>query len=267
MTISSELVAIVTGAGGRIGSAIAAMLTEHGYRVLVNDSSAARAEAVAGRLSGAGATVMAVQGDVSVREEAENLVAMALGGWGRLDLLVNCAGIFPNSLLVDMDDREWERVWGVNLHGPFYLCRAGARAMIACGNGGNIVNVSSTAGDSARRGAAHYCGSKAALNMLTKVLAIELAEHGIRVNAVAPGLVLDQVWTSPPPPEMDAYSAALLRGIPLGRTGAGEDIANVVRFLIDPASNWITGEIIHVNGGSTAGRVSLPRSEYDRPDR
>ena len=99
-----------------------------------------------------------------------------------------------------------------------------------------------------------------ALNMLTKVLAIELAPHRIRVNAVAPGLVLDEVLTAPPPPDTSAYSAALLGGIPLGRTGTGEDIANVVRFLIDPASNWITGEIIHVNGGSTAGRVYLPRS-------
>jgi NAD(P)-dependent dehydrogenase (short-subunit alcohol dehydrogenase family) len=148
----------------------------------------------------------------------------------------------------------------VNLCGPFYLSRAGAQAMIAAGNGGNIVNVSSTAGESARVGAAHYCSSKAALNMLTRVLAIELAPHAIRVNAVAPGLVLDKVITSPPPPDTPSYSAALLSGIPLGRTGTGEDIANVVRFLIDPASNWITGEIIHVNGGSTAGRTTLPRS-------
>jgi NAD(P)-dependent dehydrogenase (short-subunit alcohol dehydrogenase family) len=132
--------------------------------------------------------------------------------------------------------------------------------MVAAGNGGNIVNISSTAGEAARRGAAHYCGSKAALNMLTKVLAIELAPHGIRVNSVAPGLVLDEVLTSPPPPDTPAYNAALLAGIPLGRTGTGDDIANAVRFLIAPASDWITGEIIHVNGGSTAGRVGLPRS-------
>lgn len=260
MSAHTELVGIITGSGGRIGRAITAMLAERGYRLIVNDLDPARCEAVAGRLSGQGATVFAAAGDVSKRADAESLVEMATGAWGRLDLLVNCAGIFPNTPVVEMDDAEWERVWGVNLRGPFYLSRAGARAMIAAGNGGNIVNVSSTAGESARIGAAHYCGSKAALNMLTKVLAIELAPHAIRVNAVAPGLVLDEVLTSPPPPGTPAYSAALLNGIPLGRTGTGDDIANVVRFLIDPASNWITGEIIHVNGGSTAGRVFLPRS-------
>ena len=159
-----------------------------------------------------------------------------------------------------MEDEDWDRVFGVNVRGPFMLARAAARAMIANGCGGNIVNISSTAGESARVGAAHYCSSKAALNMLTKVLAIELAPHKIRVNAVAPGLILDEVLTAPPPPETPPYVAALLSGIPFGRTGTPADIANAVRFLIDPASDWITGEIIHVNGGSTAGRVTLPRS-------
>jgi NAD(P)-dependent dehydrogenase (short-subunit alcohol dehydrogenase family) len=260
MNATPTPVGIVTGAGGRIGRAIAAMLAERGYQLILNDIDPARGEAVAGRLAGQGASVFAAAGDVSRRDDAEHLVEMATGAWGRLDLLVNCAGIFPNTPVVEMDDAEWDRVWAVNLHGPFYLSRAAARAMIAAGNGGNIVNISSTAGESARIGAAHYCGSKAALNMLTKVLAIELAPHRIRVNAVAPGLVLDEVLTAPPPPDTPAYAAALLRGIPLGRTGSGEDIANAVGFLIDRASNWITGEIIHVNGGSTAGRVYLPRS-------
>jgi len=260
MSSTGEPVGIVTGAGGRIGRAIAEMLVAGGYRTIVNDLDPARCESVGGRLAGAGGVVLAIPGDVSVRDEAEQLVEMAVGAWGRLDLLVNCAGIFPNTPVIEMDDAEWERVWGVNLRGPFYLSRAAAREMIRLENGGNIVNVSSTAGESARVGAAHYCGSKAALNMLTKVLAIELAPHGIRVNAVAPGLVLDDVVTSPPPDDTPPYVAALLRGVPLGRTGAGDDIANVVRFLISPESNWITGEIIHVNGGSTAGRTTLPRS-------
>lgn len=260
--MNEQRVGIVTGAGGRIGRAIAEMLAAEGYALIVNDVDAVRSEAVAGRLASDGAAVMALPGDVSVREDAEALVEMAVGAWGRLDLLVNCAGIFPNVPVVEMSDDEWDRVYDVNLRGPFMLSRAAARAMIGLGGDAwrNIVNVSSTAGESARRGAAHYCGSKAALNMLTKVLAIELAPHRIRVNAVAPGLVLDQVLTSPPPAGTDPYSAALLSAIPLGRTGTGADIANVVRFLIAPASEWITGEIIHVNGGSTAGRVTLPRS-------
>jgi 3-oxoacyl-[acyl-carrier protein] reductase len=262
MTVAVPKVAIVTGAGGRIGRAIAQMLADEGYALIVNDLDPLRAEGSAGRLSSDGAMVLAMSGDVSVREDGEALVAMAVGAWDRLDLLVNCAGIFPNVPVVEMTDEEWDRVYGVNLRGPFMLSRAAARAMIALGGSEqrNIVNISSTAGESARIGAAHYCGSKAALNMLTRVLAIELAPHRIRVNAVAPGLVLDELLTSPPPEGTNPYSAALLAGIPLGRTGTGEDIANVVRFLIAPASEWITGEIVHVNGGSTAGRVTLPRS-------
>ena len=97
--------------------------------------------------------------------------------------------------------------------------------------------------------------------MLTKVLAIELAPHSIRVNAVAPGIVVDQVYERASPPD-DPYVAALLAGIPLGRTGEGDDIANAVRFLISPDAEWITGEILHVNGGSTAGRVTLPPSQF-----
>jgi NAD(P)-dependent dehydrogenase (short-subunit alcohol dehydrogenase family) len=131
----------------------------------------------------------------------------------------------------------------------------------AVGRGRQIINISSTAGESARTGAAHYCGSKAALNMLTKVLAIELAPHGIRVNAVAPGIVVDRVYQRDAPPG-DPYVAALLAGIPLGRTGMGDDIAKAVSFLISPEAEWITGEILHVNGGSTAGRVSLPPSQF-----
>jgi 3-oxoacyl-[acyl-carrier protein] reductase len=256
----SSKVGIITGAGGRIGRGIAEMLVDEGYSLIVNDLDAYACENVAGKLSGRGATVMAVPGDVSVRADADAVVEMAYGGWGQLDLLVNCAGIFPNTAVVEMDDEEWDRVYATNVRGPFLLSRAAARAMIADGRGGNIVNISSTAGDSARIGGAHYCGSKAALNMLTRTLAIELAPHAIRVNSVAPGLVLDELLTSPPPAGTHPYNAALLAGIPLGRTGKASDIANAVRFLIDPASEWITGEIVHVNGGSTAGRVALPRS-------
>jgi NAD(P)-dependent dehydrogenase (short-subunit alcohol dehydrogenase family) len=260
VTRVDQPVGVLTGAGGRIGKAIAEMLVDDGYALIVNDLDPFRCEGVAGRLSAAGATVMAMTGDVSDRETAESLVDMAVGAWGRLDLLVNCAGIFPNTPVVDMADEDWDRVYNVNLRAPFMLCRAAARAMIGAGSGGSIVNISSTAGESARTGAAHYCGSKAALNMLSQVLAIELAPHGIRVNVVAPGIIVDDVITSPPPAGTHPYLAALLSGIPLGRTGRGDDIAGAVRFLISPNASWITGEILHVNGGSTAGRTTLPPS-------
>lgn len=255
-----QRVGVLTGAGGRIGKAIAAMLVEDGYALILNDLDPFRCEGVAGRLSAQGATVMAITGDIRERETADSLIDMAVGAWDRLDLLINCAGIFPNAPVIEMSDDAWDHVFDVNLRAPFMLCRAAAREMIAAGNGGSIINISSTAGESARTGAAHYCGSKAALNMLSRVLAIELAEHNIRVNVVAPGIVVDQVVTSPAPEGTDRYLAALLSAIPLGRTGSGEDIANAVRFLISPSASWITGEILRVNGGSSAGRTTLPPS-------
>src|SRR5215207_8821374 len=147
---SDANVAIVTGAAGRIGRAIAEMLVDEGYALLVSDLDATGCERVSGRLAARGATVLAVPGDVASRAEADNIVEMAFGAWGRLDLLVNVAGIFPNTAVIDMEDDEWERVYAVNLRGPFMLSRAAARAMLAGGRGGNIVNISSTAGEAAR---------------------------------------------------------------------------------------------------------------------
>ena len=263
----TERVAIVTGAGGRIGRAISTMLTGAGARVMIHDLDGARSEGVAGLLSARGGTVMSMHGDIADPERAQDLVEMAVAVWQAPDIVINCAGVFPNTPVMELSDAAWHHVFGVNLHGPFYLARAAARAMVAAHDAGqqhprHIINISSTAGESARRGAAHYCSSKAALNMLTKTLAIELAQWDIHVNAVAPGIIVDQVLQQPMPEGADPYVAALLDGVPLGRTGHGNDIANAVAFLISPAATWITGEILHVNGGSTAGRVALPRSTF-----
>ena len=175
-------------------------------------------------------------------------------------MLVNCAGIFPNSPVVEMDTAEWLQVFAVNLNGPFFLSRAIARHMIEQGIHGSIVNISSGAGSSARTGGSHYCGSKAAINMFTKVLAIELGPHQIRVNAVAPGLILDDVMSLPVPEGANEYVGTLLKGIPLGRTGTPEDIAHAVKFVCSDQASWLTGEVIGVNGGSQAGRTHLPPS-------
>ncbi len=132
--------------------------------------------------------------------------------------------------------------------------------MLAAGLRGGIVNISSGAGSSARTGGSHYCGSKAALEMLTEVMAIEMGPHGIRVNAVAPGLIMDQVLQPPVPEGTSPYVAALLEGIPLRRTGRPEDIADAVVFLCSEQATWITGTIFGVHGGSQAGRTHLPPS-------
>ena len=258
---------LVTGAAGRIGAAIARAFVGLGDRVVATDLDADRLAAVDRTMGAQGGRVTAIPADVADEGAVDRLVAAALDALGRLDVLVNCAGIFPNAPVVEMDTAEWDRVYAVNLRGPFLLCRAVARQMLARDIAGSIVNISSGAGSSARTGGAHYCGSKAALEMLTKVLAIELGPRGIRVNAVAPGLVLDEVLAPPVPAGTSPYVAALLDGIPLRRTGRPEEIAAAVVFLCSEAAAWTTGTVVEVNGGSQAGRTHLPPSAPRRPTR
>ena len=148
------------------------------------------------------------------------------------------------------------RVFAVNVRGTMLCCQAVARQLVARSAPGAIVNISSGASTSARAGAAHYCGSKAAVNMLTEVLATELGSHGIRVNAVAPGLVLDAV-TRKGEPVGHPYVRDMLAATPLGRTGSPEDIASAVMFLASDRSAWITGEILYVTGGTHCGRTHM----------
>lgn len=251
---------LVTGAAGRIGAAVARVFAEAGDRVVATDLDADRLAAAVAALAARGGAVTALPADVADEGAVERLVAAAVEAAGPLDVLVNCAGIFPNAPVVAMDAAEWDRVYAVNLRGPFLLCRAVARQMLARDIAGSVVNISSGAGSSARTGGAHYCGSKAALEMLTKVLAIELGPRGIRVNAVAPGLILDEVLAPPVPAGTSPYVATLLDGIPLRRTGRPEEIAAAVAFLCSDAAAWTTGTVLEVNGGSQAGRTHLPPS-------
>ncbi len=251
---------LVTGTGGRIGAAIARQFAKLGDHVVISDFDAGKMEATADSIRKAGGTVTAIAADVANEEQVESLAAQAITAAGHIDVLVNCAGIFPNSQVVDMDTAEWLKVFAVNLNGPFFLSRAIARHMIDQGIHGSIVNISSGAGSSARTGGTHYCGSKAAINMFTKVLAIELGPHQIRVNAVAPGLILDEVMSLPVPEGANEYVGTLLKGIPLGRTGRPEDIADAVLFVCSEQASWLSGEVIGVNGGSQAGRTHLPPS-------
>ena len=167
------------------------------------------------------------------------------------------AGIYPNSPVLEMDVAEWDRVMETNVRGVFLTCRAAARRMVASGTPGKIVTISSGAAMSGRPGAAHYCASKAAVVMFTRVLAMEVARHRINVNSVAPGYVKVDSETSPVTEE---YETTLLKGVPWGRAGTPLDIAQAVLFLASPLAEYMTGEVLAVNGGTSAGRTHLPLS-------
>ena len=193
-------------------------------------------------------------GDVSRKDDVEQLVKAAIERFGKLHGLVNNAGIYPVTGLPELDEEEWDRVLGTNLKGPYLCTRAVAREMIRKGVRGRIVNVSSTASLIARPGTAHYAASKAGLNMLTRVLAVELAPHGIRVNAVLPGLIGTEGVHDRLQDESarEEYCAKKAR-IPLGDEGRPEDVAQAVCYLLSERSGYCTGTLLVVDGGYSLG--------------
>jgi NAD(P)-dependent dehydrogenase (short-subunit alcohol dehydrogenase family) len=252
-------VALVTGAGGRIGRATAEAVAREGGAVVASDLEAEAARATAELVGRRGAGSAHVAGDVSEPEEAARIAAEAEATLGLPDVLVNSAGIFPNRPMLEMDLAEWDRVFAVNVRGTMLISRALATRWVAEGLAGAIVNLSSIAASSARPGASHYAASKAAVNMLTQVMASELGPHGIRVNAVAPGLVLDRVVGRRDPSLME-YVNLSLEGTPLGRTGSPADIAEAIVFLASARSAWTTGAVLEVTGGAHCGRTQMPFS-------
>jgi NAD(P)-dependent dehydrogenase (short-subunit alcohol dehydrogenase family) len=247
---------LITGGAGRLGTAIAATARAEGAAVAISDVSGELLERARARLASGGTAPTMVLGDTSVEDDVARIVAESERHIGPLDTLVTCAAVYPNTALLDMDVADWDRVFAVNVRGVMLASQAVGRRWIERGTAGAIVHLSSGAGRSARRGAAAYCGSKAALNMVVEVLALELGPHGIRVNAVAPGLVMDEVVRAESP-DLHPYYNLQLRGTPLGRTGAPQDIADAVAFLASDRCAWTTGAILDVTGGSHCGRSHL----------
>lgn len=254
----SDGVALVTGGAGRLGRAICAGLGHEGAKVGVVDRAGTVVDVARG-LRARGYRAHAVQADVAEAADVERMLRDVTAALGPVDVLVNAHGIYPNVPLLEMDADEWDRVFSINARGTMLTCQVVARQMQERGAAGRIVNISSAAAESPRAGGAAYCGSKAAVNLLTSVLAIELGPHGIRVNAVAPGLVLDEVYR-PGDAHEYAYVTQSLEGIPLRRTGAPEDIAEAVVFLAGLNNPWLTGAIVPVTGGSHCGRTHVSPS-------
>jgi 3-oxoacyl-[acyl-carrier protein] reductase len=249
-------VAIVTGAGSGIGLAIAQGFAAGGATVVVADIKMATAESACADIVAAGGKAISIKVDVADEPQVEAMVQEVVDRLGGIDILVNNAGVVLHKLIVDMPREEWDWQVAVQMTGPFLVSKHVARQMIARGQGGKMVNISSLSALMGRvRGAAH-CASKAGLVMFTKVLAMELAQHRINVNAVAPGLIDVPAQREEQTLSL-AYRDSYVRMIPLGRMGETEEIAATVLFLASKDADWITGQQYLVDGGTMAGHYAL----------
>jgi 3-oxoacyl-[acyl-carrier protein] reductase len=238
-------VAIVTGGSRGIGAAIAAWFAEHGAAVVVSGRDADRLQAAVKELEQRGGAALGVAADAAKREDADRLVEAARERFGRVDVLVNNAGITRDGLLIRMKDDDWDRVMDVNLRGAFLMTRAVSKAMVRQKSGGRIINITSTAGAMGNAGQANYSAAKAGLIGLTKAAARELAHWSILVNAVAPGLIDTDMAAAVPPEAREV----LLAQVPLKRIGTGREVAEMVGFLAGDGAAYVTGQVFHVNGG------------------
>ncbi|MBV9720179.1 MAG: beta-ketoacyl-ACP reductase [Candidatus Eremiobacteraeota bacterium] len=242
----SERVGIVTGGSRGIGGAISKLLAEDGATVAVlglpEDRS--RAQSLAARLNGAASRIHFYETDVSVFERCQEAVDAVLRQHGRIDFLVNNAGITRDRTVRKMSVQEWEAVLSVNLSGPFFMIKAVLDTMVDQGFG-RIVNISSVVGESGNFGQANYAAAKAGLLGLTKTVALEVAKRGITVNAVAPGFIDTEMTRAMPSTAIESA----IEQTPGNRLGRPDEVAELVRFLLDEKSGYITGAVYNINGG------------------
>ncbi|MCT0209284.1 MULTISPECIES: 3-oxoacyl-[acyl-carrier-protein] reductase [Synechococcales] len=243
----ADQVALVTGASRGIGRAIALELAAAGAEVVVNyAASATAAEAVVDAITAAGGRAYALAADVSVEEQVDALVKAVLERSGRLDVLVNNAGITRDGLLLRMKTSDWQSVIDLNLTGVFLCTRAVSRSMLKA-RSGRIINITSVVGLVGNPGQANYSAAKAGVIGFTRSTAAEFASRGITVNAVAPGFIATDMTS-------ELNQEPILAAIPLGRMGQPEEVAGAVRFLAaDPAAAYITGQVLQVDGGMVMG--------------
>jgi NAD(P)-dependent dehydrogenase (short-subunit alcohol dehydrogenase family) len=247
-----DKVAIVTGAGRGIGEGIAVDLAKEGAVAVIMDRTLANAQVVVKKIEAAGGKAMAVEADVSKKATLQAMVEAVVKKYGRIDVLVNNAGIESVPMLLkDIPEDQWDRVLAVNLKGVFLCCQAVIPQMMKQG-GGRIVNISSLAGRKMTFfGSADYTASKHGVNGLTMHLAWELADSHITVNAICPGAILTPLAQEGTTPEYREMVTKRL--IPLGRWGTPDDIAGAVTYFASDAAAWVTGQIIEIDGGSMTG--------------
>jgi len=239
--------ALVVGAGGGIGGAGAEALGREGAAVFCTDSDAASAEATAARIRAAGGRAAASALDIRDRAAVDAVIAAVVREFGRLDVLLESAGIAHRLDFLEVDAGTWDRVIAVNLTGMFHVGQAAARQMVRQGGGGTIINVTSQLAEVARPERAAYVASKGGARSLTHAMAVDLARHDIRVNAIAPGPTLTGLTRANyTDPEARRATEAM---IPLGRLGQPDDLAGAVLFLASDESRWVTGSTVTVDGG------------------
>lgn len=236
------MTALVTGASGGIGSAIAQALAAQGARLAVSGSNAEKLTAFCGQLGGDHVAVPANLADAQAVDGLVPAAVEALGG--RLDILVNNAGVTRDNLTMRMKDDEWDQVIRVNLEAAFRLMRAAAKPMMKQ-RFGRIVSITSVVGQTGNPGQANYAASKAGLVGMSKAVAQELASRNVTVNCVAPGFIRSAMTDVLP----EAQKSALLTKIPAGDLGTGEDVAAAVVYLASREAGYVTGQTLHVNGG------------------
>lgn len=237
-------VAIITGAAQGIGKAIALHLASSGINVVISDIMEDKAKETAAEAEKLGVQAITVKGDVSNADDVQHLINETVGKFGKIDYLVNNAGITRDNLSIRMSEQEWDMVLDVNLKGTF-LCSQQAAKVMMKKRFGRIINISSVSGLLGTAGQANYASSKAGVIALTKTMARELGGRNITVNAIAPGFIATEMTDALPDKVKEEY----LKQIPLNRAGTPEDVAKTVEFLTSTSADYITGIVISVSGG------------------
>jgi len=241
---SEKKVAMITGAARGIGLAIAQRLAVDGCSIVISDILSDAAEDSAQKLRSAGNDAVAVSGDVSNSGDVEKMIKQAVDKFSTIDILVNNAGVTRDNFIMRLEEKDWDLVMNINLKGAFFCTKAASKLMMKK-RWGRIVNISSVVGVMGNIGQANYSASKAGLIGLTKSSAKELAARNITVNAVAPGFIQTEMTEKLP----EAAREGFLSIIPLKRPGTPKDVAGVVSFLVSDNAEYITGQVIHCDGG------------------
>ncbi len=252
--------AVVTGAAQGIGLACATLLHTEGARVILGDLQADKVHCAAGEIDPTGKTAIGIASDVSSQGDLDRLVREACDRFGRLDIMVNNAGLGVAAGALELTEEVFDRVIGVNLKGTLFGTQAAARVMVKQESGGAIVNMSSVQALLAIPGSVAYGISKAGINQLTRIFAVSLAKQNVRVNAVGPGTIMTDMARDAVLSSEEAYRMILSR-TPMGRVGEAREVASIVSFLASDEASYVTGQVIYPDGGRMPVNYTVPVEE------